>query len=92
MDRPSDAAYSSAIVRATRCRPVVMQIWPWWMNEPKAPDRDRLLEVDVVEHDQRRVAAELEVDPLEVLRRERADDPAGPGRAGERDAARRAGR
>ena len=65
----SAATYSSAIDSCTRCRPVVMQIWPWWMNEPNAPTDDGLLDVDVVEHDQRGVAAELEVDPLEVLRR-----------------------
>ena len=52
---------------------------------PPRPDRGRGLDVDVVEHEQRRVAAELEVHPLEVLGRERADRAAGPGRPGEGD-------
>ena len=29
--------YWSAMLCATRCRPVVMQTWPWCMNEPNAP-------------------------------------------------------
>ena len=39
-------------------------------------DRRRGLDVDVVEHEQRRVAAELEVHALEVLRRQRGDGSA----------------
>ena len=46
-----------------------MQIWPWWKNEPHAAEVDRLLDVGVVEDDQRGVAAELEVGALEVARR-----------------------
>ena len=47
--------------------------------------RGRGLEVGVVEDDERVVAAELERDALEPLPGERADPPAGRGRAGERD-------
>ena len=54
-------------------------------ERPPRPDRGRGLEVDVVQHQQRGVAAELEVHPLEVLGGEGADRPAGPGRAGEGD-------
>ncbi len=46
----------------------------------------RGVEVGVVEHDQRRLAAELEQDRLEVARRGFRDQPPGAGRAGEADA------
>ena len=50
-------------------RSVDMQIWPWFMKAPKAAAFDRLVEVGVVEHDQRRLAAELEQHRLQVARR-----------------------
>ena len=56
-------------------------------RSPRARRR-RLVQVGVVQHDQRRVAAEFEVHALEVLSGERADLAAGRGRAGERDHAR----
>ena len=46
----------------------------------------RLVDVGVVEHDQRRLAAEFEQRRLQVLGRDLGDDPADPGRAGEIDA------
>ena len=56
---------------------------------PVAADLDRLRDrgrVGVVEHDHRRLAAELEMDALEVrLRRAGRDQPAGLDRAGQRD-------
>ena len=45
----------------------------------------RRLDVGVVEDDDRRLAAELEVDPLEVGRGRAGDLAAGPHRAGDRD-------
>ena len=47
---------------------------------------DRLVEIGVVEHDQRRLAAELEQHRLEVAAARLGDDAADPGRAGEVDA------
>ena len=47
-----------------------MQIWPWFMKAPKAAAFDRRVEIGVVEHDQRRLAAELEQHRLEVLGRD----------------------
>ena len=61
------------------CRPVVMQIWPWCMNEPKAPTDDGLLQVDVVHHDERRVSAEFQMDALQVLGAQRAHLASGRG-------------
>ena len=46
----------------------------------------RLVEVGVVEHDERRLAAELEQHRLQVARGDLGDDPADPRRAGEVDA------
>jgi len=46
---------------------------------------DRLVDVGVVEHQQRRVPAELQVRPLEVPAGEFADPPARAGGPGERD-------
>ena len=46
---------------------------------------DRLVEVRVAEHDVRRLAAELEMDALDVVRRRAEDRLAGDGRAGERE-------
>lgn len=46
---------------------------------------DGLLEIGVVQHDQRGVPAQLQVGPLEVAAGQLADSPAGRGRAGERD-------
>ena len=54
-------------------------------ERPPRADRGRRVDVDVVEDQQRGVATELEVDPLEVLGRQGADDAAGLGRPGERD-------
>ena len=48
-------------------------------------DLDRGGQVGVVEDDVGRLAAQFEGDPLDLLGGERADPPAGPGRAGERD-------
>ena len=48
---------------------------------------DRRVDVGVVEHDQRRLAAELEQRGLEVAAGDLGDDPADAGRAGEVDAA-----
>ena len=47
---------------------------------------DRAVDVGVVEHDQRRLAAELEQHRLEVAAGQLGDDPADLGRAGEVDA------
>ena len=46
---------------------------------------DRRVDIGVVEHDQRRLAAELEQDRLQVLRRQLGDHLADLGRAGEVD-------
>ena len=46
----------------------------------------RVVEVGVVEHDQRRLAAEFEQNRLQVPAAVLGDDPADPGRAGEVDA------
>ena len=62
-----------------------MQIWPWCRNEPQAPADAAPGHVRVVQHDQRRVAAQFQVHPLEMLAGQRADVPADRGRAGERD-------
>ena len=43
-----------------------MQICPWCMNAPNFAAADRLVEVGVREHDQRRLAAELEQHLLQV--------------------------
>ena len=43
-----------------------MQIWPWWKKAPKAVGVDRVVEVGVLQHEQRVVAAELEHDALQV--------------------------
>ncbi len=48
---------------------------------------DRCVDIGVVEHDHRRLAAEFEQDRLEIFRRDLRDDAADPRRAGEVDAA-----
>ena len=67
-------------------RSVDMQIWPWFANAPNTVGVDRLVEIGVVQHDQRRLAAELEQHRLQVLRRALRDDLADARRAGEVDA------
>ena len=63
------------MLRWTMWRPVAKQTWPWnWKRERAG--RGGRLEVRVVEHDQRVVAAELEPDLLEQSACERADPPA----------------
>ena len=62
-----------------------MQIWPWWANVPHAPTEAAAAHVDVAHDDQRRVAAQFQVRPLEVLPGQRTDRPPGAGRAGEGD-------
>ena len=47
--------------------------------------RDRIVEIGIVEDDQRRLAAELQRDVLQGLRRVGHDRLAGPDLAGERD-------
>ena len=59
---------------------MVMQIWPWWKNDPNAARLTACVDVGVVEHDEGGVAAELEVGPLEVPAGELAD-PAPGGRS-----------
>ncbi len=50
---------------------------------------DRLVEIGVVQHDQRRLAAQFEQAGLQMLGRALGDDPADRGRSGEVDAAHR---
>ena len=64
------------MLRWTMWRPVAKQTWPWNWNEAKAPADGGGLEVGVVEHDERVVAAELERDLLEQAAGQRADPPA----------------
>ena len=52
---------------------MVMQIWPWWKNEPQAARLTACVDVGVVEHEQRGVAAELQVRALEVPAGQLAD-------------------
>ena len=54
-------------------RSVDMQIWPWWKNAPKSPRRPPV-EVGVLQHDHRRLAAELEQHALEVAAGVLGDD------------------
>ena len=68
-------------------RSVDMQIWPWFMKAPKAAAFDRLVEIGVVEHDERRLAAELQQHRLQMARRDFGDEPPDARRAGEIDAA-----
>ena len=74
----SAATYVVGDATGTRCRPAVMQTWPWCANEPQAPTDDAASDVHVVEHEQRGVAAELEVHPLEVLPGQRRRPPGRP--------------
>ena len=39
-----------------------LQFWPWFMKMPNAAAGDDLVEVDVLEHDGRRLAPELQLD------------------------------
>ena len=59
-------------------RSVDMQIWPWFMKAAERRRLHRFVDVGIVEHDQRRLAAELEQDRLEIARRGLGDDPADP--------------
>jgi hypothetical protein len=62
-----------------------MQAWPWLWNRPNAlPAVDRGVEIGVVEHDVGALAAELELELLEVAGRGLDDPATGGGRAGER--------
>ena len=60
---------ASAIFSSTTMRSVDMQIWPWFMKAPNAAAFTACVDVGVVEHDHRRLAAELEQHRLEVFRR-----------------------
>ena len=66
-------------------RPAAKQTWPWNWNDGVGAGGGGGVEVGVVEHDERVVAAELERDLLEQAAGELADAPAGRRRAGERD-------
>ena len=57
---------SSCSVRSTMIRLAIMQIWPELKNEPNTADSTACVEVGVVEHDQWRVAAQFEQQPLEA--------------------------
>lgn len=52
---------------------------------PPGSNRGRLIQVHIIEDDEGRVAAELEMYPLEVLCAQRADGTAGAGGPGEGD-------
>ena len=54
------------MVSCTRWRLTARQIWPWCRNEPHAPGGRRRLDVRVLEHDQRAVAAQLEHERLSL--------------------------
>ena len=56
----------SAIERSTTIFRADMQICPWWRNDAERRRVHGVVEVGVVEDDQRVVAAELEHDALEV--------------------------
>ena len=63
----------------------IAQPWPAWKNAGDDGVRHDLIEVDVVEDDGRRLAAELEMHALQRRRRRRHDALAGDGAAGEAD-------
>ena len=54
-------------------------------ERPPGSDRRSGIDVDVVQDHEHGVAAQLQVDPLQMLRGQRAHSPAGPRRPGERD-------
>ena len=58
---------------------------PGVVERAESADRHRLFQIDVVEHDQRGIAAELEVHPLQPGRRRGRNRLAGPGGTGEGD-------
>ena len=64
-----------------------MQIWPGIGEGAEGGGVDRLVDVGVVEDDQRRLAAQLEQHRLQVARRGLGDDAADARGAGEVDAA-----
>ena len=68
-------------------RSVDMQIWPGVHERAERRGLHRLVEIGVLEHDQRRLAAELEQHGLEMLGGAPGDDPPDGGRAGEIDPA-----
>ena len=78
-------ANASATARSATIRSVDMQIWPWWKNAPKLAAATARVEVGVPQHDDRRLAAELEQHALEVAAGLLGDDPADLGRPGEVD-------
>ena len=79
------ATNASWIERCTSSREPAWQLWPGGREDARDDALDGLVEVGVVEHDVRRLAAELERDGLEVARRQLVDLAAGLGAAGEAD-------
>ncbi len=75
---------SSARLRWTSRRDPLVQIWPGVVEGREQRTGDRLVEVGVAEDDARRLAAELEMDALDVVGGRAEDRLAGDGRAGER--------
>ena len=70
---------------ATSSREPAQQTWPW-LNQIAVDDAlDGAVEIGVVEHDERRLAAEFERKLLARARRRAADEAADFGRAGEGD-------
>ena len=62
-----------------------MQIWPWWNQAPNAIAEAAEFELGIVKHNDRVLAAELELDLLQMFAGEFADAPTDVARAGERD-------
>ena len=56
-------------------RSVDMQIWPWCMKAPKFAAAAARVEVGILQHDERRLAAELEQHALEMAAGLLGDDP-----------------
>ena len=75
---------ASTIFSCAMTRPVVMQIWPWWNQAPKAMAEATAVEIGILEHDHGVLAAELELHLLQVLAGELADAAADRARSGER--------
>ena len=79
------ATTSSKTSFSTYRREPALQHWPWLKKIPLAAPGIDDLEVGVLEHDVRALAAELERDLLQVARRRLHDQLADLGRAGEGD-------
>jgi hypothetical protein len=69
----------------TSRREPAQQTWPWLNQIASTTPFDRAVEIGVVEHDERRLAAELERQLLAGAGGRLADDAADFGRAGEGD-------